>query len=304
MPDVSVIMNCRNGEPFVADAIGSVLTQTFDSFEIVFWDNQSTDRSADIARAAGPKLRYFRSAVPMTLGQARNAALAEARGTYVAVLDADDSWLSGKLAAQVALIERQPDTGLVYCDSERMTASGVHIARWSEERRFRRGRVLEPLLTCCFISMSTILMRRSVLDAVGVFNPAYGQVEEWDLYLRIAARYAIDYVDDVLVRETIHTSNASRNYDQVADETCTMLREWASRSPAHATVCRRQIAAARFRQACVQAYRATRARRAPAVVGSGLRCAALAMRHPVTVGRMLAQYLNASNRRMFMARFS
>src|SRR3989338_4134513 len=77
-PLVSVIMNCRNGERYLREALDSVYAQSYTNWEIIFWDNASTDGSADIAKSCGPKLRYFKSEQSFPLGKARNLAIAEA----------------------------------------------------------------------------------------------------------------------------------------------------------------------------------------------------------------------------------
>ena len=303
-PAVSIIINCRNGARFLEGALASVAAQTFQDFEIIFWDNQSTDGSAEIARGFGRQLRYFRAQRPMTLGEGRNHAVAQAAGAYVAILDVDDRWRPHKLERQVHLIDGRPAVGLVHCDAVRLDQRGLQLSRWSEERRFHRGRVLEQLVRSCFISMSTILVRRDVLDEVGSFDPRFHQVEDWDLYLKIAARYELDHVDEVLVDELIHANNASANYRQVADETLVLLTEFAERSPRHAALCRRMLAVSRFKAAGVTAYRAFRDGHPLRAAGHAAECAALAVRHPIEVPRTLLVYVNGANVRIFSARFS
>jgi glycosyltransferase involved in cell wall biosynthesis len=303
-PAVSIIMNCRNGERFLEGALASVASQTFQDFEVIFWDNQSTDRSADIARGFGSQLRNFRAATPMTLGEARNGAVAQAKGQYIAILDVDDRWRPRKLEQQVRLFAGRPTLGLVHCDAVRLDDSGRRLSRWSEERRFSRGRVLEDLVRSCFISMSTILIRRDVLVESGGFDSRFHQVEDWDVYLRIAERYEMDFVDEVLVDELIHANNASANYEQVANETRVLLTEFADRSPAHRALCRRMLAVSRFKHAGVGAYRAFRDGHPGRAARHVAECAALALRHPIEVPRTLFVYVNGANARIFSARFS
>ena len=303
-PAVSVVINCRNGEPFLEAALQSVFGQTFGDFEVVFWDNLSSDNSPEIARAFGTRLRYYRSESPLTLGEARRQAVARAIGEFIAILDVDDRWRPAKLDRQVSLLETNRDLGLVYCDSVRLTATGQHLSRWSDERRLYRGRVLSQLLQNCFISMSTVAMRRSVLDQVGSFDPRFSLVEEWDLFLRIAERHGVDYVDDVLVEEQIHSQNFSRDYDRVTHETSMLMSDWMIRAPAHQNLCRRMIAMAQFRREGVRAYRQFMKRNVLAGLANVANCGAVALRHPVTVATTLVSYGNAANRSVFRARFS
>src|SRR5437868_4501867 len=101
-PLVSVIMNCLNGEQFLRDAIDSVIAQTYANWEIVFWDNASTDASASIAQSYhDDRIRYFRGDSTVPLGHARNLAIQKSRGTFIAFLDCDDLWLPTKLEKQL-----------------------------------------------------------------------------------------------------------------------------------------------------------------------------------------------------------
>ncbi len=113
-PLVSIIMNCRNGENYLRDAIDSIFAQTYGNWEIIFFDNASTDSSGAIARNYGEKLHYFHSTQSMPLGAARNAAIGKACGELIAFLDTDDRWLPDKLAWQVAVIRDQPQVDFIY----------------------------------------------------------------------------------------------------------------------------------------------------------------------------------------------
>ncbi len=117
VPTVSVIMNCLNCEKYLREAIDSVFAQTYEDWEIIFWeDKASKDGSENIATSYGRKLRYFRSDVSLPLYGSRNLAVQQARGKYIAILDCDDIWLPTKLEEQIPLLERDDKVGLVYSD--------------------------------------------------------------------------------------------------------------------------------------------------------------------------------------------
>src|SRR5579871_5540987 len=105
-PWVSVIMNCYNGERFVKQAIDSVYSQTFTNWEIIFWDNASTDRTAEIAGSYDNRLRYFRGEVNVPLGQARRLAMARARGEWLAFVDHDDRCLPRRFELQMEAVNK------------------------------------------------------------------------------------------------------------------------------------------------------------------------------------------------------
>src|SRR5829696_2506866 len=103
-PLVSVIMNCFNGEKYLREAIDSVLAQSYTNWEIIFWDNQSTDDSARIVRSyRDPRLKYFYAPTHLPLYGARNHAIDRAAGELIAFLDVDDWWIPSKLEQQVPL---------------------------------------------------------------------------------------------------------------------------------------------------------------------------------------------------------
>ena len=104
-PIVSVVMNCLNCEDYVGEAIESVYAQTFMDWEIIFWDNNSIDKSAKIAKSFDSRLKYYKSNSTDLLGQARNKALNCCTGKYIAFLDCDDLWLPKKLEKQIPIFE-------------------------------------------------------------------------------------------------------------------------------------------------------------------------------------------------------
>ena len=97
LPKVSIIMNCHNGEKYLKKSISSVINQTYKNWELIFWDNKSTDRSEKIFKDFKDKrLKYFRSNNYLKLYKARNNAIKKCRGKFIAFLDTDDWWLKKK----------------------------------------------------------------------------------------------------------------------------------------------------------------------------------------------------------------
>ena len=103
-PLISVVINCYNGEKFIDKSIQSVLRQTYNKWELVFWDNASSDNSSKIYntyKKSDKRLKYFRSAVHEKLYKARKRAIEKCRGEYFAFLDVDDWWKETKLETQI-----------------------------------------------------------------------------------------------------------------------------------------------------------------------------------------------------------
>ena len=114
-PQVSVIMNVRNGAANLSEAIESVLAQTFSDWELIFWDDRSTDDSARIAAGyEDARIRYFLSPEDAPLGRVRDMAIRQAQGEWLAFLDQDDLWMPDKLEKQMALARMDCQVGIVY----------------------------------------------------------------------------------------------------------------------------------------------------------------------------------------------
>lgn len=114
-PLVSILMNCYNGEKYLREAIESVLAQTYHNWELIFWDNQSTDRSAEIFRSYFDKrLKYFFAPNHTLLYEARNCTVEKCSGSYIAFLDVDDYWEESKLEKQMGVFKTDPNVAMVY----------------------------------------------------------------------------------------------------------------------------------------------------------------------------------------------
>lgn len=242
-PLVSVIMNCRNGAPFLRQTINSVFAQTFSDWELIFWDNASEDGSPMIAKSFKDKrLRYFRAEMATPLGEARNLALAQARGKYIAFLDCDDLWAPEKLERQVKILDTQPDVGLVCTDTVIFSGrSFVPGSRGAKKRMFRvsaphRGMVFRELMTAGWIAMSSVLIRKAALDSLDeAFDPSFNVAEEADLFYRIAHDWELDYIAAPLTGWRVHGGNNTfRRIGDFAAETRRILQKHERLYPKYA----------------------------------------------------------------------
>ena len=184
-PLVSVIMNCRNGERYLREAIDSVFAQTYGNWEIVFFDNLSTDNSASIAQSYGERLRYFRGEQAMSLGAARNAAIGHARGEWIAFLDTDDRWLPDKLAWQVTAFTETPQADFLYTNyyvlQESTGQTVLGLLRPQPE-----GCVFGEFLRHYPVNLQTVMVRAAALhDLKELLDPALEVSEEYDLFMRL-----------------------------------------------------------------------------------------------------------------------
>jgi len=162
-PLVSILMNCYNGACYLREAIDSVMGQTYRKWELIFWDNQSTDNSASICRSYDDsRIRYFRALNHTNLGAARALALQQAKGEFIAVLDTDDLWLPRKLELQVPMFVC-PEVGIVIADTIFFDGSGQEMQLYKLSPP-PQGYVFRELITRYFVSLETVILRKRAVD--------------------------------------------------------------------------------------------------------------------------------------------
>lgn len=213
MPDdrplVSILMNCRNGARYLRAAIESVLAQTYQNWELVFWDNQSTDSSAAICKSyPDSRIKYFRSNQDTNLGCARALAMERARGDFIAILDVDDLWVPQKLERQMPLFDGD-GVGIVISDTLFFTDDG------KERQLYKRGLppqgwVFHELVSNYFVSLETVVLRRTAIESVGQgFDATFSHICDLDLIIRISQRWKLACVGEVLGKWRVHPYSAS-----------------------------------------------------------------------------------------------
>jgi glycosyltransferase involved in cell wall biosynthesis len=223
---VSVIVPAFNAAWCVRRAVDSVLTQSFRGFELIVVDDGSTDDTAAILAGYGDALRVV-SKPNGGLSSARNAGIAAAQGKYVAFLDADDWWLPGKLATQVALMESRPD--LLFCS----TASGVQTPEGQRLADWRCGRddhrsALESIFSAnAYVagSGSAVLAKREAFQRAGGFDESLRSLEDIDMWMRLAALGGFACIDETLVFIEKSASSMSGNLDVMRASAIQVMRK-------------------------------------------------------------------------------
>lgn len=198
---VSVIIPTFNRVQDVQRALNSALAQTYRELEIIVVDDGSTDGTAEGLSRYQDQVRYVRIPHCGLPSKARNAGLEMARGDYLAFLDSDDEWLPQKLERQIAILDSCPDVGLV-CSNALVLENrqGKPERPYLRADQGRSGSVLKELLNDNFVITSTAVVRRRLLDRAGSFSeePLLVAIEDYDLWLRIAAIAKVHYIPDGL----------------------------------------------------------------------------------------------------------
>ena len=194
-PLVSIIINCFNSERFLNKAINSIYSQTYQNWEIIFWDNLSTDNSPDIAKSYNNKLKYFRSSKNTSLGIARKKAIDHAKGDYIAFLDCDDEWMPEKLEKQVIALENNENYDFSYTGVHYINEKNKIILKYLPKAN--SGNVFPYQLNKYEIGIQSVLLRRSVdMD----FNQNLQFSPDYDLLMRIASKNRAYVIKEYLIK--------------------------------------------------------------------------------------------------------
>jgi glycosyltransferase involved in cell wall biosynthesis len=198
---VSVVIPVRNGEPFVCEAIGSVLAQTVAAREVIVVDNLSTDRTVAVVASSFGESVVLASEPHPGAAAARNRGARLARGEYLAFLDADDVWLPGKLERQLDALAARPDAGIVVTHCREF-----HDPRMTAEQRARFPCRQEPYP---HLAASTVVMKRETFERVGDFpDLPVGEFIAWFGWARALGLRA-PVLPEVWVKRRVHGANSS-----------------------------------------------------------------------------------------------
>lgn len=197
MTEVSVIIPTFNRARQVMWAVSSVLCQTHPHYEILVVDDGSTDGTRGQLTHLENHFRYLRHDQNLGVSTARNRGIRASQAPLIAFLDSDDYWLPEKLAAQVAFFYRNPEA--VICQTEEIWIRKGHRVNPRMKHLKPSGDIFEASLRLCLVSPSAVMLKRSLLDEVGLFDEDLPACEDYDLWLRIACRYPVHLIKRPLV---------------------------------------------------------------------------------------------------------
>jgi len=231
MPKVSVIINCYNGEKYLHEAIQSVYNQTFTDWEIVFWDDASSDSSEEIAKSYDDRLKYFKGEKALSLGQARNRALEKTLGEYVAFLDQDDIWLPDKLQKQTEILDKNQDVALVYTNYFKLKPNNKKYKGYRKAQP--EGDIFGSLLYYYAICISTVMVRKDALLRLdSLFDETMNLTEETDVFMRVLYNGKASYIPEPLAIYRIHSSMNSLKYiGKYPEEAAHMVEKFKKLDP-------------------------------------------------------------------------
>jgi glycosyltransferase involved in cell wall biosynthesis len=200
MTEVSVIIPTFNRADKLPRAISSVLSQTFNDFEIIVVDDGSVDDTPLSLSQFQGDIRYIRHPKNMGVSAARNSGIKASQAPLIAFLDSDDYWMPEKLDVQTQFFRE--NTKEVICQTEEIwIRKGVRVNPGKKHLK-PSGDIFKQSLKLCLVSPSAVMLKRSLLDRVGLFDQEFPVCEDYDLWLRVSCEYPVHLIDrDLVVKE-------------------------------------------------------------------------------------------------------
>ncbi len=207
---ISVVVPTRNRAKYIVQALDSVFAQTFPAAEVIVVDDGSTDRTQEVLEPhiRNKRIRYLFQE-ESGVSAARNKGVSLANHPFVAFLDSDDRFMPQKLEKQSQLFEQNPDLGFVHCWFSKFNNNGEELG--IRDTSWFSGNVYPAMLQqwSVLMAMPCMLARTEVIQEVGGFDVQLSWAEDMDLWRRIARRYEIALVPEVLVNVRVHSSSTT-----------------------------------------------------------------------------------------------
>jgi len=215
MATVDVIIPAFNAAKYLPAAIESVLSQTFDDWQILLVDDGSTDNTAEVVAPFldrfGSKIKYIKQA-NRGLPAARNTAIRASTAEFLALLDADDVWLPCRLSESLKVLAERPQAGLAYGLITGIDPEDRLGSTWVGNLKDAEGHIATHIYTRkVHLPCPTVTFRRRCIDEVGIFDETMRATEDRDLWLRIALRYEVAFVPTVLAYYRVSPDSMSRD---------------------------------------------------------------------------------------------
>mgnify|MGYP001560062154 CR=1 FL=1 len=233
MGKISAIIPAYNAEKYIKDAIESVLAQTYPAYEIIVVDDGSTDRTRETVKELQVSSCRYQVEIKYIYqenkgpGAARNAGIKVAKGEYIAFLDSDDMWMPEKIEKQARLLHNS-DYAMVYCDMGHEVDGKLIYKAYLKEKGYKgvgSGDIYEKLLKENFIFTPTVLARKEALVKIGYFDESYRICEDYKMWLNIAKKYHIGFLDEVLVTRRRTKMNITEDKLLFIDSGIRLFRE-------------------------------------------------------------------------------
>ena len=207
-PLVSIIVNCYNGEKYLSETLDSILDQTYKNWEIIFWDNKSTDSSAEIFKSYKDiRFKYFHSNEHTSLGKARNFATEKSKGDFICFLDSDDLWSKEKLMLQMSYFINS-EVGVVF--SNYWILKKNKKKKLFTHKKLPRGNIYNDLIKNYNIGiLSAVIRKKFYLRLEKKFDERFSMLEDFDIFMRLSKLCVFESIQKPLGLYRLHGGNLS-----------------------------------------------------------------------------------------------
>ena len=207
---VSIVINCFNGEKYLNKTLNSVIAQTYKDFEVIFFDNCSTDQSSKIFKSYKDiRLKYFKTNNTISLYKSRNLALKKCNGDFICFLDADDWWDKNFLKSRIKFFESSKEYGFAFSNCYHYFEKNKKYKKFLNIK-LPSGNILNDLLKFYFVKLSTIIIKKRLIRKYR-FNSIYNIIGDFDFIIRISEKYKGMAFQDFLSNIRIHKDNFTHN---------------------------------------------------------------------------------------------
>ena len=208
-PLVSVIMNCHNGEEYLKKSIISLINQTYKNWELIFWNNNSQDKSKQIILSFEDKrIRYFENYNTITLYKARNLAVKKTKGKLVCFLDTDDWWMKNKLDKQINCFNKNKNLNFVYSNYYYYDQKKKK-RKLASKKILPKGLITQELLNDYVICILTVMIKKKLFNKFK-FNQKYSIIGDFDFFLKQSLNQNIFCLQAPLAYYRQHSTNFSK----------------------------------------------------------------------------------------------
>jgi glycosyltransferase involved in cell wall biosynthesis len=209
-PKVSIVIPTYNRADFLPKAIQSVLSQTYRDWEIIIVDDGSTDNTEEIVKGYNEsRIRYIAHKSNLGISAARNTAIKNSKGKYIALLDSDDEWFPEKISYQMNIFQKKDSECGVVCTSGHMIEDDKKIRVKvipANLDNFYEKFLFENIIWC-----SSVLIKKECFEKLGLFDEHLKSCEDWEMWIRISKYYKFIFLKTPLIKYLIHPGQLSEN---------------------------------------------------------------------------------------------
>ena len=226
---VSIIMTCYNGEYFLQEAVKSIINQTYSNWELIFYDNNSTDKSEKIIKKFKDKrIKYFKSNKLFNLGTIRQLAFSKCQGNFVSFLDVDDYWSEFKLQKQLEKFRVNKNIDVVYSNYYKVENYKIKKTKKLLHRGYCQNKIISSYIDGSpLTAWLTLMIKKSAIDKLKYsFDKRTHIASDFDLIIRLSTFCNFDYAAEYLGYYRLHQNNESKSKKKEINELIYIIEKY------------------------------------------------------------------------------